>query len=535
MKLTFTPINERGKLSFFFDIFVLILCLVFYIGLALFIFSPPGGEFFQTLKNSMPLMDLVEGTIGDIDKMFGWLFEKISLNVTPDSITREMAEITAFSLLIDLTKLLLCTFIQSLIYMAFSFLFLHAMNHALVDKFLGDINIGKEDWLYYINSRLLLGISILTGGFIGSFIMEWVALEIGKNNSKTELLYALIIFVVAYIVASLWFMFKSYIGKGLTYGFFRSLAKTAIVNVVPEMFTFFVTNIIVVLTFNIFSVYKMPHIYSIIALIVFIFWSALSTLLTDALKNIFTLDLPFCGKKCPISGIFWLPATLGVLALFYIMAIMGTASGSDEFMETLFRELPFHRDWICSVPVIDLLLADLRGSASTLFQLFVLCNVCALLQYLSSSYLATLFTQFIGRSCFLLGVGFCVLAAVHAVMYFAVVPLWGDFEFRYMAMVVGIIVYIIYFAFQPYLALQGIFTTALMLVMIQFLPSTLIWMSRGDDYDMVRFITGTMIVLIVGLFLAAAQNACACFEKGLFKRRIKMAKTIPGKMTKKLN
>ena len=62
------------------DWLVLAVCVLFYVTLFVLLVSPVGKSFFDMFKNWMPFIEMVEGTLGDINKFFGLIFQKIGLD-----------------------------------------------------------------------------------------------------------------------------------------------------------------------------------------------------------------------------------------------------------------------------------------------------------------------------------------------------------------------------------------------------------------------------------------------------------------------
>jgi len=144
--------------------------------------------------------------------------------------------------------------------------------------------------------------------------------------------------------------------------------------------------------------------------------------------------------------------------------------------------------------------------------LFVMCTLVALLQYLSSSYTATLFTQVILRW-LLMGVGFLIIIVCYMFLTLVCKPMADGIEYKSIAIIVAVICYIFFVIYQPYLALQGILSTVLILLMMQWFPGTRIAVYNGTDAAFGSYIGVALIMIGTNLLLSLVQNIVAVCEK----------------------
>ena len=525
-------INKEVKRNLIKDVIVAIVCILLYAGLILFIVTPSGFELFSKLKSWLPFIELAEGTLSDINRLLGMVFEKMGLGITPDSTMEAFADITLASVMLDLSKLILSAFIQSGIFILFSKLFLYTgksftaknpITGCIEEFFISDIlqDGHYKDILYYLNSTLLLSISTLIGGFTGSWLIKLVSDLTASLTVGMQHLASIFLFLVLYILFSMCFMLRSRKSLGTTYSFGRSLIKTVVFNILPELMTFFVTNLILVFLFHCATTLGM-HIATVSTLFVFLVWIGISQVLEALMARLFTLDLPFCGKHCPISGLLWLPASVTVIALIYIMALPNIFPNAYTYsIEYLMSRLPFVTEWMQGLSPLDAILYNFDLYTTDLLNLLLLCTFTALLQYLSSSYFATLFTQIIARALIILGIGFVVILAFHAILIWACPPIAESINYTYAAIVLGSFVYILFVVLQPYLALQGILTATCLIIIMHFIPSVTLWNSGNFDVDFPHYLGGALIMIGADLLLALLQNIASFIEKKT--RKIKSA------------
>ncbi len=504
----FTYFGKKSGLSRAKDWIIFAVCAFLYLIFFCFLLSSDGIAFFDFIKKCMPFIELIDGTLSDINRLFSLFFERFGLDAPMTSIITEASGITVQGLFLDLSKLMLSSFFQSIIFLAFSFLFLHAKDFGLVSTLLGG---EKTDILYYINSALLMGISILVGGLTGNAIIHFVSKPILGLETKLQIWISLLLFIVLYVLFSIYFMLRSRKSLGGAFSFRRSLLKTIVFNVIPEALVFFLTNIISVLMFNSFTQLGF-HIFSLFTLFLFILWAALYNIITGTLQTLFVMNIPFCGKRCPISGIFWLPATATFLSLLYIMMVPNMDPSTYTLVDAPLSILPFLAEWVQGMPVFSIILENLQAYKTDLLNLFVMCTLVALLQYLSSSYTATLFTQVILRW-LLMGVGFLIIIVCYMFLTLVCKPMADGIEYKSIAIIVAVICYIFFVIYQPYLALQGILSTVLILLMMQWFPGTRIAVYNGTDAAFGSYIGVALIMIGTNLLLSLVQNIVAVCEK----------------------
>ncbi len=528
--MDYTYFGKKAGLNRTKDLIIAGVCIFLYILFFIFMVTPPGKSFFDFIKKCMPFMNLIDGTLSDINRLFGLVFEKFGLGASTNTVTEELHSLSFVTSFFDLSKLMVSSAIQSVIFFCFSIIFLNAKNTALIDVLLGasDLDVSgfsediankmlfkfqnKKDILYWFNSTLLLGISILLGGLLGNAIMHYVSIPVLALDIKLQFWVSLLILLVIYVLFSIFFMIKSIKSVGISYSFRRSLIKTLLFNLIPEALIFFVTNIVIVITFTCF-VTKGIHILSVLALIGFILWTWISDKITDLLHKLFTMNIPFMGKTCPFSGLLWLPSTVTLLAMMYIMMVPNMDVNSNQ-LEISLTMLPFLNHWVSGVPVFDMIISDLGTYIIPLLNLLVLYTFAAAIQYFTSSYLVTLYTQVIIRALFA-GFIFVFIIIFYMILTLVCYPLATMIEYKSMAIVVAVFLYVLFAIYQPFLVAQSIFSTALTLLLMQWLPGTLIALSGSGNAYIGRYLGGALVVIGIHLLFSLLQNIATVLEKKL--------------------
>lgn len=508
------------------DWLVLAVCILFYIVLIVFLITPVGRSFFEMFKNWMPFIEMVEGTLSDINKFFGLIFQRIGLaGALADGVIQNYPTFTLLSLLHDMSKLLLSGALQSLLFWFFSVFFLRAKESGFAwMQFIGS-------GLYAVNHFLLMGISMLVGGFGGIALVTLFAASISGLESDRQIWISLAVFLVMYILFSVYFCLKSrwadkmnsmrtsvaYAAVSIarnSFSFGRSLVKTLLCNILPEMLKNYVTNVIIVLVFTCFTTFGL-HPVSVLALFGLFGWSFIEDAITGLLTKLVTAPLPFCGKNCPISGIPWFFATLSMMAFMGIGAAYSlTESGTSEVQYAMLN-IPFAAEWWNGASVWTLLQTDFAGFFGELIHLFLLCSLMALLQYLSSSYLATLFTQVIGRIVLIMGLMMVVLALFNLFGTLIADYVLPQIPYQFILGFIGVLLLVILIGLQPYVMLQGLLTTIGFLVLVSVIPGAAV---NGEGWDLVNHYLGAELILLgVNLLFSLIQNLVAFFEKKAHK------------------
>lgn len=497
------------------DIIIAVVCILLYAGFIFFLFIPEGTEFFGFIRGSIPFKHLVEGTLSDMDRMLGAIFQDVGLGEMVNSLETEFGLVTFDGVFIDLCKLMVCSFIQSIIFLAFSYLFLYAGKFSVASLLMGEGMAKKVDILYNVNHCLLMGISMLAGGILGNGAMELVKKALSPMTVGERTVWSLGIFLVLFILFSLYFMLKSKRASGGFFNFGRAMSVTLSFNILPEILTFFMTNIIAVFMFHSFKVLGF-HWVSLLALAVFILWSWLADKIEGLFATLVIKNLPFCGKKCPISGIFWLPATLSFVAIFYIMAIYNMNPNAGPIEASLYY-LPFVKEWAADASVFTNVSENVAAYKEPLLQLLAFCTVLSALQYVTSSFLATLFTQVFGRIMIILGAMLVAAVAINSIIIYVCTPLLSSIDFTYVTLFFGILLYILFACFQPHVALQGILTTALVLFLMEVIPGTMIVPTEITNAAIDMYLGAALISMGVNLLMSLLQNLVAFFEKKAYK------------------
>lgn len=510
------------------DIIVFAVCLAIYVLLFIFLLTDIGAEWFKEICSWFPLMDLVEGTLSDINKfigaVFGWFrLDKSPLDILVETYTNAYPPPTPLSFLWDFSKLLLSSMIQSTLFLIFSFLFLHA----------GDMT---PNWLQYmgsfwyvVNNFLLKGISLLVGGVCGSGLIVWVEYLLRGYQETMRFWFALTIFLVMFVLFSIYFTLKTkYVDRrnsmlGIaadsiakhTFSFGRSLIKTLLCNILPELITRYITNIVIVGVFFIFTEWEV-HIFSFAALCIFLGWCQVEDMITTFLVYVTEkLPLPQVAKYCPLSGLLWLPATVSMMAFLSIGSASTFSQPGASWVEQAMLHIPFAVEWWNGTSAWDLLRSDFTGQFGNLVHLFLLCTLMALLQYVSSSYTVTLWTQIVGRLTIIMGLMMVIFALFNLFGTLLAEYVISQIIYTYMAGLLAASVIAILFMLQPYLMLQGLATTVLLIALMH-------WVSPGAmgsvTWDAVtQQLWWEVGLMAINVIFSLLQNIASVAEKRIRK------------------
>ena len=513
--MKFTYFGKKAGFNRTKDFIVLGVCAAIYLAFFIFILTPPGNEFIAKVKSITPFMDLIENALADIERMLALLFEKFGRSLEATAVAQEMSALSIEGIFFDLSKLMVSSLVQCVIFLAFSFLFLHAKDFGFVSVLFGG---EKEDFLYKINESLLLGISVFVGSLLGNLIVEPIIDPVMKIDGSRRVWTAFMIFVIIYVVFSAIFMLKTWISSGKSYGPLRSLIKTMFVNIIPEVFVYFLTNTMVVFTFNIVLSYGLRHYFTWIALFFLVAWLLFMKIVSEWFGRL-VRGFVYFGQLCPFTGLLWLPATVTFVLVFYTaLAINYHSFNLADFMEASLMNFPFLDEWMSGKAVFDVVINNFDVYKNEFFVLVAICTVAALFQYLSSSYTVTLFTQVIGRALLIMGIGFVILALVNIAFYAFLPDIVTEIEYKSFAGFVAVLVYFLLFVLEPYVAVQGVFTAFGILLSMQMLPVTKLGIFGMDissiNYGM--FCGAVAMIIGINLLISLLQNLAAFFEKKFF-------------------
>ena len=510
------------------DIIVFVVCLIIYGAFIYFLATPTGFGFFEFIIDGLPFKHLLAGTLSDLDRMLGAIFEDVVMNDTVNSIVAEFGLITLDGVFIDLSKLMVSSFIQSVIFLAFSYLFLYAGNFNIASVLIVGIEYeGKKDFLYHLNSSLLMGISVLVGGITGNALMECIQNIFQSMNLKERILISFVIFLVVLLLFSLYFSIKSKKAAGGFFSLSKSIAKTMAFNVLPEMLSFFVTNLLALFIYHSFNQFGI-HWRSLLALLIFLVWMFIVEKIKYAASLLVNKDLilphtkwgcllgikniPICGEKCPISGIFWLFSNISFIIIIYAVAVIAK-SDSSLFVEFIIGRMPFVNEWLMGEDLFSNVFSDIMLYITPFLQLLALCTIMSFIQYVSSSFTVTLYTQVFVRLGIILGV-MLVLAVCANVFIVNVATSWVEkIGYSYFAVFMGVLLYILFSCLQPQIALQGILTAGGTLLFMEIFPGYNIAYGVSGEIKNEAFLGFCACAIGINLFLSLLQNIIAFVEK----------------------
>lgn len=502
------------------DIIVMIACLLFYAALIVVIFTPMGAEIFEKLKSLFPFDQLVEGTFSDVNRFLGLIFKSLKTDSVAGDVVTEAYSMSLATIFLDLCKLMLSSFLQSIIFLLFSWCFLYSSVFTSLADF-GEVSVGsimdggllgKRDIIYYINHTLLMGISVLVGVFSGSYIMDLVEkylVEATASQPSRLHFISFALFSVMLILFVVYYMIKSKKILHVTISFNRALTKTIAYNIIPEMLTVLITNVIIVFLFRTAA----EHGFSIITIVtlgVYLLWLWLENALAGLATMLFNKDLPYCGKYCPFSGFLLFPATISSMVLLYL-------AFSTELMkdasEQVIHPFPFLVEWFEGENIGLMIINDFSSSWELVVNLVFLSTLAAVLQYISSSYFPTLFSQIVGRVSIILGIQLCIMFLTCGILYFFFPSFVNSIEYPNVMAFLVLMIYFIFFILQPHIAFQGILTAAGFVLVQSFLSVPHLFNSGNVGKDTDNFIVFAVAFIALNVLFSLLQNIIAVIEK----------------------
>lgn len=496
------------------DFAVLFGCLILYIAFFVLIATPFGATLYKGAKESFPFIGILEMVVDDAQKLLGLIFGK-TLGQAQETAASFYAKITISGVFLDFVKILVGVVFCRLFFKLFSLLFLHAKENSMVDILIGG---EKTDFLYFLNKTLLYGIAGFLGVFLANIIIQAVSTPIRALDSELSFFISFMVFIAAYILFAILLVFESKKSVGGAITFRQSIKATTIFHLVPDMITNFIKNAAIIIAFNILTNY--PWTFFII-LPVTVIWLILEDLLSNLLSKLYNINF-LCGKYCPISGIAWLPANISLYAMIYVMAVptylMSSSRETDALIDALIS-IPFIGEWMQGLPVFDMVSADIGAYIEPLLILFVLCNFIAWLQYLSSSFTATMFTQIILRLLVLLGVAALLILFAHMFLTMVCVPAVYSIQYTGVATIMFVVLYLIFAYLQPYVAFQGIAMTVITLILLQHFPGTVLAnFVNGDMNELGYYMFSALGVISFNIIVSLVQNIIAMVEKFIWKK-----------------
>ena len=539
MKLGISRENINRNLTK--DIIVTVACISFFVLLIAFMFTPWGASSFDTLRSWLPFEELMEGTLSDIHRILGLTSEL----ARQETLTEPVAEANGIGLMTifyDLTKMLLAIILQNLLFLLFTKLFLYGGKKITIfnpvtqqdeEHFLSNILSegfvdSKKDIFYYINHTLLFAISVVLGGFISAALVYAFSEAIVSLTLGQQFWYALGAFGVMLLASVVYFIIKTRCFLNIAISFSRALTRIISKDIVSGIMTLLVTNVAIVFLFHSAVNYGL-HWMTFLALGLFILWLFVEKFISSLFEKLHAKNLPYCGKYCPYTGFLWLPATLSFLMIFYLAgSIYVNARPDSAGVEWLFGHLPLMQAWGKELPMLNAIIYLAPVFYTDLTKLLLLCTVAAVLQYISSSFVGTLFTQVAIRSMILMGIGFVALFLVHLVLSWVAPALFDAIIYTNLLTFVLVMLYLLFFTWQPHIAIQGILTTAGVILVMNYLPMRYFLVDESTTGDISSFLTVALTLLIINLVVSLIQNIVAVFEKkvNLAKRALETTTSL---------
>ncbi len=521
--MLYHPIGERNLLK---EIIVCCVCVILYVAFIVLLFSPAAAAIFDFIRQCVPFIELLDGALKDINIIFGSVAAEFNLGTGADTVFDIINEMTLKDLMINLCKIVFASFFQRVLFTLFSKLFLYGNDHSISDKieqyiFTGNFsNTYQFDLLYFINKKLLYGISLLIGTLAGGYIIYLLTLlpPVSADYAWTVWFFVILFFVL-YALDCVFFIFRAnkkyslpYESKSkIKYTFRKSLIKRILCNIIPDCIEHFATDLILVCFVNCCLLFGVSTVTVIAGIIAFI-WVCVAAEIKGVLSLIAYADIPFCGKKCPISGIFCVLTTICTVAFMYLIATPNYPYDENS-LEQVMLTLPFIHQWTDGASITYLTINEFPTYLIDTLNLLVICTIVAQLQYVSSSYTWSLPTQIVFRLIFIMGIILACPLFINCILVFFA-PEWvAAIEYVYLAILVAILLYLIFFVIQPWIAVYGIVSAGAFIVCMDIIPYSAIKADVSSYNKFLFYLAFTFAMLILNLILALIENVVAYVEK----------------------
>ncbi|MBR5135028.1 MAG: hypothetical protein IKV35_05465, partial [Clostridia bacterium] len=424
------------------EVIVLVTCLVAYATFIAFLFTDHAVPLFEVFKSSAAFIEVLEGALHDILKLVGLAASHTGLGTGAESVYDVIEGITTSEFFINLCKLEAASFAQSTLFAVFSICFLYGKNQsvfgALEERF---------DILYSVNKILLYGISLLLGTMLGGKVIDVLSDKLIEKIGDTVWL-PVAMFLILYIAGCFVFLIRANVDydgsykSRLKYTFTGAFFRQLLCKIAPESLKFTITNLILVWLFNCVIDQGWSG-ETALAFTVALVWWVIVKKCEDIVQSLAYYKLPYCGKNCPLSGFFCVMATISTVHLVYVIA-MANYPFQPFSVEELFLTMPFLNQWVAGVSLTNEVVHNVGGSTLPMLYLVLVCTLTAQLQYVSSSFTVTLFSQVFARFAIILGCLLLVPVFSNSFLTF-VAPLYvAKIDHVYMAILVAVLVYVLF-------------------------------------------------------------------------------------------
>ena len=208
-----------------------------------------------------------------------------------------------------------------------------------------------------------------------------------------------------------------------------------------------------------------------------------------------------------------------IVSMMVFMAVGCIITGMDpdtmDFQRAMLH-VPFAMEWSVGFTPGFLLETGANGLFRDFIHLFLLCSFMSLLQYLSSSFLPTLFTQVIGRIMIIMGLMLVFAALANLFGTILVDYVIAYFQYKYILGFLLVLAIVLMCILQPYVMLQGLASSICLLLVFQFMVKYVIGLANDVDREL-GFLA---IVIGINLLFSLLQNIVAVLEKKANKLKV---------------
>jgi len=478
----------------------LILCLVLLgliAGVMYFLTTDLGQDALEWVWEELPFRNLLQAVLEDIHKMLGMAFAG---EVPKDALTLP-------KIFTDFCKVMLTgtgrAFLCNIVFVLFG----------MQSGDLIQAQLLNADPFYHIARCLLSGIAFVISSILSNLAISVVYKAILTFGWQEQNWISCGIFLLVLLFCSLYYMVFSL--KHSIFTTFRlSIVKTLGFNIMPEAIGTFIGTGILVYIFEMCR--SDPGGYRMfLGILLLVAWSAVLELVLGKIQSIISgmMLVPYLGQSHPFSAPFWLIGTITWYAMLMLaVAINYSSMGGDPLADSMVN-FPFMSQYAQGIPWNRYLFESPVSFASQWLYLVVLCGIAALLQYLTSTSIVTIWTQVVGRAAIILGVMFVILALVHMVISLVWPNVLAAFgEYLAVLFFIGLLLFLLVFCLQPVLMVQAVLSSVGIIALMYFFPCANFNIAAGEAQLMSFF--GVFFVLLgVHLLASLIQNLICCFTQ----------------------
>jgi len=514
------PIKPKGSFTSMKTIAVTIGCMIVAIALIVLLLSPAGSKCFGYVRDSAPFVTVLVDAMSVLLPT-EFLNEAIVATVRSDLSAPEFA---LWSVMLDMAKVGFTATLSALFLMLFSKLFMNGIgfSNGIMGLFTGPSGSPLERFnfkkmtripLYIINSIFLTGYSALLGSLISNISLYLLQKKMETWTEAQANWMSLCVLLAAAVI----YVVKDYIGKHKTGGTLRiSLLRLLVCKGLPETLNTLLKASFAILFAASCRLYGV-HYLTLLAGCIYLLWAVVAKMIDWLMETFVEIigKMPYLGQRSYlISDVFWLIASVSTIFLSYCMFGTNYSEAGDVLLENI-KNMPFLTQFMIDMPMDGFMRNFPVDFAEALAKLFIICIVISLMQYISSSFIATLITQVFLRFFFSVGFFMVAIAVTNAILAVGWPILWARVEnIQAVFFLIVMFVLLILVLLQPKVMIQAGLASVLVIVGLHFIPYR--YMTLGHDASdelMMHFIMMVVFLDAIAALAAFIQNLFNAFLK----------------------